>query len=492
MRDPFPFDCVGELIGDAEPSRRSAALHAVWRDYAAKAARPYAWSTFALYARRAATAGTLKTVRAKNRRVREGGGVTSWQDEAPASPRVLVLGAHAALRVRMGALEIEHGPRIIPGSKPGDDGKSGRASIRIDVDARSKPEAILFASHGEFVTGEALRFCARYGIALIWPCGPGRLVTLIETETEARDRKTASKRDVEPSSILAQCAAAMNKRATVAVAREIVRVKIEAQARALRETQARASVEQWTGRLSEARTLGEVLIFEARAAAAYWSAFRDVGLRERKGGELPRSWKRHAHRNRLRAAFRESTGAAETKAGPKNASHPINAMLNYAYVVEAGRLARALAARGLHLSIGFLHKPKRGRNSLVWDAIEPLRPAIDARVFEFVAAHEFGRADFPQAGLNVYRLSRDVTQLMLHSVMLPSRDIEAAADWIEGLILASAKSATFGQSKADAFPRSLTARRRLSGEALLEPRALADGPKTAAVSLTGSNAPSAT
>ena len=70
-------------------------------------------------------------------------------------------------------------------------------------------------------------------------------------------------------------------------------------------------------------------------------------------------------------------------------------MLNYAYVIEAGRLARALAARGLALQIGFLHKPKRGRNSLVWDAIEPLRPMIDARVFEFVAAHEFGRSRLP-------------------------------------------------------------------------------------------------
>ena len=110
-------------------------------------------------------------------------------------------------------------------------------------------------------------------------------------------------------------------------------------------------------------------------------------------------------------------------------------MLNYAYVVEAGRLARALAARGLVLPIGFLHKPKRGRNSLVWDAIEPLRPVIDARVFGFVAEHEFARADFPQAGLNVFRLSRELTQLLLHSVMLPARDIEAASEWMVWAIM---------------------------------------------------------
>ena len=92
------------------------------------------------------------------------------------------------------------------------------------------------------------------------------------------------------------------------------------------------------------------------------------------------------------------------------------------------------AARGLILPLGFLHKPKRGRNSLVWDTIEPLRPRIDARVFEFVAEHEFARSDFPQAGLNVFRLSRDVTSALLDEVMLPRAAIEGAAEWIVELI----------------------------------------------------------
>ena len=62
---------------------------------------------------------------------------------------------------------------------------------------------------------------------------------------------------------------------------------------------------------------------------------------------------------------------------------------------------------------------RKGRNSLVWDAIEPLRPAIDAKVFAFIEAHEFARRDFPQSGYNVHRLSRDVTQLLLHQASLP-------------------------------------------------------------------------
>jgi hypothetical protein len=66
----------------------------------------------------------------------------------------------------------------------------------------------------------------------------------------------------------------------------------------------------------------------------------------------------------------------------------------------------------------------------VWDAIEPLRPAIDSNVFAFVAAHEFVRRDFPQSGYNVHRLSRDVTQLLLHKASLPAHEIEEAAAWM--------------------------------------------------------------
>ena len=166
------------------------------------------------------------------------------------------------------------------------------------------------------------------------------------------------------------------------------------------------------------------MIVESRAATSCWRTFRDAGLRERKNGNLPRSWLRFAQRNK---------GAAFL--GNQHASHPINAMLNYCYIVEAGRLAKALAAQGLALPIGYLHSDKKGRNSLVWDAIEPLRPAIDAKVFEFVAEHEFARSDFPQSGYNVHRLSRDVTQLLLHKASLPAREIEGAAEWIANVIL---------------------------------------------------------
>jgi hypothetical protein len=186
-----------------------------------------------------------------------------------------------------------------------------------------------------------------------------------------------------------------------------------------------AAFAHWIAKTNTARTMADLLVIEARASAAYWRCYRHLGLREARGGNLPRSWLRFANRNK---------GAQFL--GNKHASHPINAMLNYAYVVEAGRLARALHARGLALQIGFLHADKGGRNSLVWDAIEPLRPAIDARVFAYIASREFRRADFVPCGANVCRLDREITSNLLTRACLSQRDIDGAADWLRDLIMA--------------------------------------------------------
>jgi hypothetical protein len=75
------------------------------------------------------------------------------------------------------------------------------------------------------------------------------------------------------------------------------------------------------------------------------------------------------------------------------------------------------------------------RRSVAWDAIEPLLPAIDAKVFALIVAREFARSDFPQSDYNVHRLTRDVTQALLHKASLSSREIEDAADWIARAIV---------------------------------------------------------
>jgi CRISPR/Cas system-associated endonuclease Cas1 len=86
------------------------------------------------------------------------------------------------------------------------------------------------------------------------------------------------------------------------------------------------------------------------------------------------------------------------------------------------------------LQIGFLHSDKTGRNSLVWDCIEPLRPIIDARVFRYIESREFNRADFVQTTASTYRLERDIITELLTKASLPQAEINDAADFILRLI----------------------------------------------------------
>ncbi len=66
------------------------------------------------------------------------------------------------------------------------------------------------------------------------------------------------------------------------------------------------------------------------------------------------------------------------------------------------------------------------------------RPDFDARVLAFARACEFSRADFPQAGVYTFRLSRKVTQAMLGEVMLPQEAIDGATEWAMHLIVSVA------------------------------------------------------
>jgi CRISPR/Cas system-associated endonuclease Cas1 len=73
----------------------------------------------------------------------------------------------------------------------------------------------------------------------------------------------------------------------------------------------------------------------------------------------------------------------------------MQAMLNFATAIVTARLTRAIIAVGLDPCFGFLHDGRKpGRLSLVWDAVEPLRPKLVRAVFEYVAAHEFERRNF--------------------------------------------------------------------------------------------------
>jgi CRISPR-associated endonuclease Cas1 len=112
--------------------------------------------------------------------------------------------------------------------------------------------------------------------------------------------------------------------------------------------------------IKRATDLEELLQIEARAASAYFRHFGEIKIRWVKTSRfpVPENW--------------YEMGGRAALSSNKNARHPANAMLNYAYrVLESGTLIAATAL-GLDPYIGFLRMDKKGRASLVYDLMETL------------------------------------------------------------------------------------------------------------------------
>ena len=77
-----------------------------------------------------------------------------------------------------------------------------------------------------------------------------------------------------------------------------------------------------------------------------------------------------------------------------NARHPINSMLNYGYAMLVSQLRAEVLAAGFDPSLAFVHGSSRHQMPLVYDLMEPLRPAVDERILRFALSTTFSPGDF--------------------------------------------------------------------------------------------------
>ena len=127
-----------------------------------------------------------------------------------------------------------------------------------------------------------------------------------------------------------------------------------------------------------------ILGLEGLAAAAYFKAWHQTPLKWRgfKQRPIPSHWMEIGSRN------------MNWKKDGANARHPVNAMLNYGYAILISQVAIELAAKGFDLSLGIAHSGRRNPKALVYDFMEPLRPAVDRQILQFAIAHTFVPSDF--------------------------------------------------------------------------------------------------
>ena len=133
---------------------------------------------------------------------------------------------------------------------------------------------------------------------------------------------------------------------------------------------------------------------------------------------------------------RASSTASPISGNGRHATHPVNAILNYAYSVAATQLTRALAANGFDPACGFLHADAPGRMSLTYDALELLRADIHAAVLPWIASHKWKRADFPVTPEGVVRLQTSLAAVITQrtAAAISQRALDRVCAWLEDAV----------------------------------------------------------
>jgi len=187
----------------------------------------------------------------------------------------------------------------------------------------------------------------------------------------------------------------------VDLARNLIRRKLDGQRKNLVRLRVR-DLHAFDGlceALDRADTIDEIRLCEAKSAAIYWNAWTNIPLnvRGRDLARLPPRWARYDSRASI------LTGA------PRAATNPVNALLNYLYSLLESESRLALLAAGCDPTLGVLHSDQRNRDSFALDAMEPVRPDVDAFVLDLLEAHIFTSREFVELPNGVCRVRAPLT-----------------------------------------------------------------------------------
>ena len=280
-----------------------------------------------------------------------------------------------SLRVLYGKLHVEDG--IGP----------HRRSIVVDRAASGLERLVLLGKSGT-LTLESLAWLRAIGAALVHLSADGQVLThSVPFGYEGLIRRSQ--------------ALAIASGLDVDLARDLIGRKLDGQRRNL----ARLRVADLRGfeamreSLQRARRIDEVRLCEAKAASVYWNAWSNVPirLRSRDLSRVPVAWTRYETRKST------LTGA------PRAATNPVNALLNYVYSLLESESRLALLSAGLDPTLGILHADQRNRDSFALDAMEPVRPAVDAFVLDLLEERVLTSRDFIEMPNGVCRVRAPLT-----------------------------------------------------------------------------------
>lgn len=172
--------------------------------------------------------------------------------------------------------------------------------------------------------------------------------------------------------------------------------------------------------LKDAHSVEEVRKYEAQAGLAYWTSWRSIPINFPKSDlqRVPNHWRRFGNRNS------PLTGSSRL------AVNPPNAMLNYLYALLESETRLALAALGLDPGIGVLHMDAPARDSLACDVMEPIRPLVDAYVFDWITREPLRREWFFEERDGNCRLMGAFARRLAETAPTWAMAVAPRAEWI--------------------------------------------------------------
>jgi len=220
----------------------------------------------------------------------------------------------------------------------------------------------------------------------------------------------------------------------VTLAASLLTPKIQAQAAVLESFEiadAKALAEPLTA-IERADLFEDVLLAERQAANTYWNMWAPVTMQFARRDSVPDHWR----------TFR--TRRSPLTSQPRNASNPINAVLNYVYTLLEVESRIALIERGLDPGLGLFHADSANRQSLATDVMEPVRPHVDAFVLNLLRTRAFAAKDFFETREGGCRLSASLTHELAATMPTWARLVSPYAEMITRHIVVVAKSGYLG------------------------------------------------
>jgi len=317
---------------------------------------------------------------------------------AKAAPTVTLAGHGVSLRIEGGSLAIKNGFTHYPQKQ------ETYRFFRGDLDL---PERIILLDGDGSVSFDVLSWLAAQNVSLVQIDWKGEVVCVAGASgysaNSHRARWQIETREIHDRR-MEFCRSLITRKveATITTLEKAVR-RSDKWERAMKSAYAGLT------RLEESPPQGisELRILEANCAASYFRSWQGTPIKWRGTSRrpIPESWNSIGQRS---SPFH--------LAGNRNAAHPINAILNYAYATLESEIRIKAISEGYDPTIGIMHEGNDGSSKFIFDLMEPERPKVDRKVLDFVRSNVFDPADFVIRDDGVCRLNPEMARMAVSTV----------------------------------------------------------------------------